>query len=73
MSYASPFSYYRPAGCAMPHLTKNGDKMSMQYTGWLFSGGKKGKKFDSSRNPGRSAFGFTLGAGQVIKVGPADL
>ena len=35
----------------------------MQYTGSLTSG----KIFDSSRNPGRSAFQFTLGAGQVIK------
>ena len=37
--------------------------MSMQYTGSLTNG----KIFDSSRNPGRSAFQFTLGAGQVIK------
>ena len=35
----------------------------MQYTGSLTNG----KIFDSSRNPGRSAFQFTLGAGQVIK------
>jgi hypothetical protein len=62
-------SYFRPENCALPNLSKNGDKLSMQYTGWLLTGGKKGKKFDSSRNPGRTAFGFTLGSGQVIKVG----
>ena len=37
--------------------------MYSYYTGSLTNG----KIFDSSRNPGRSAFQFTLGAGQVIK------
>ena len=52
-----------PPGCSHKRRSKSGDQMSMQYTGSLTSG----KIFDSSRNPGRSAFQFTLGAGQVIK------
>lgn len=44
---------------------KPGDKLVMQYTGWLDEHGKKGKKFDSSRDHG-APFSFTLGAHQVI-------
>ena len=38
----------------------------MHYTGWLYQGGAKGKKFDSSLDRGQP-FSFTLGQGQVIK------
>ena len=38
----------------------------MHYTGWLDEAGKKGAKFDSSRDRGQP-FSFTLGQGQVIK------
>ena len=37
--------------------------VTVNYTGLL----KDGTKFDSSLNPGRSPFRFTVGAGQVIK------
>ena len=37
--------------------------VTVNYTGWL----KDGTKFDSSLNPGRSPFRFTVGGGQVIK------
>ena len=40
--------------------------MTVHYTGWLFYGGERGKKFDSSKDRG-TPFGFALGAGQVIK------
>ena len=43
-----------------------GQKVSVHYTGWLFYGGERGKKFDSSKDRG-DPFGFPLGAGQVIK------
>ena len=45
---------------------KAGQQVSVQYTGWLDEGGKKGKKFDSSRDRNQP-FSFPLGAGQVIK------
>jgi FKBP-type peptidyl-prolyl cis-trans isomerase len=38
----------------------------MHYTGWLWTDGKKGTKFDSSLDHG-SPFSFALGGGQVIK------
>ena len=45
---------------------KPGDQVSVHYTGWLFYGGERGKKFDSSKDRG-DPFKFSLGAGQVIK------
>jgi len=42
---------------------KNGDTITVNYTGTL----DDGTKFDSSLNPGRTPFSFPLGAGQVIK------
>jgi FKBP-type peptidyl-prolyl cis-trans isomerase len=38
----------------------------MHYTGWLWTDGAKGKKFDSSHDR-KSPFSFALGRGQVIK------
>ena len=37
----------------------------MHYTGWLWTDGAKGSKFDSSKDHG-SPFSFGLGQGQVI-------
>lgn len=51
---------FRPATCE--RKTKNGDKLSMHYTGTLY---KDGSQFDSS--VGRGPFDFTLGRGMVIK------
>ncbi len=45
---------------------KRGDTAVVHYTGWLYEGGKKGKKFDSSVDRGQP-FKFPLGAGRVIK------
>jgi peptidylprolyl isomerase len=44
---------------------KLGDKVVVQYTGWLDENGRKGRKFDSSFDHGEP-FTFTLGAHQVI-------
>jgi len=44
---------------------KAGNKVSVNYTGWLYENGAKGKKFDSSLDRGQP-FQFTLGAKQVI-------
>ena len=44
---------------------KAGNKVSVNYTGWLYENGAKGKKFDSSFDRGQP-FQFMLGAKQVI-------
>jgi len=44
---------------------KPGQTVVVHYTGWLYEGGKKGKKFDSSLDRGQP-FEFPLGKGQVI-------
>ena len=42
-----------------------GSKVSVHYTGWVYTNGTKGAKFDSSVDRGQP-FQFTLGAHQVI-------
>jgi FKBP-type peptidyl-prolyl cis-trans isomerase len=42
-----------------------GTFLTMHYTGWLYENGKRGAKFDSSRDSGQP-FTFRLGAGEVI-------
>lgn len=45
---------------------KPGQTAVVHYTGWLSEGGRKGRKFDSSRDRGEP-FAFPLGGGRVIK------
>ena len=40
--------------------------VQVHYTGWLYNGGAKGDKFDSSKDRG-DPFAFNLGAGNVIQ------
>ncbi|WP_300295100.1 FKBP-type peptidyl-prolyl cis-trans isomerase [Ferrovibrio sp.] len=47
-------------------IARSGQTAVVHYTGWLMEGGKKGRKFDSSRDRGQP-FAFPLGAGRVIK------
>jgi FKBP-type peptidyl-prolyl cis-trans isomerase FkpA len=47
----------------------NGRILTVNYTGWLYStsaADHHGSKFDSSRDPGKQPFSFTLGVNQVI-------
>lgn len=46
-------------------VAEPGKLVAVHYTGWLYSDGIKGTKFDSSRDRGEP-FVFTLGAGDVI-------
>jgi FK506-binding protein 1 len=49
---------------------KKGDKVSMEYKGWLKAPGQpedKGKVFDSTDKPGRGLFETPIGVGRVIR------
>ncbi|HXM82446.1 MAG TPA: FKBP-type peptidyl-prolyl cis-trans isomerase [Burkholderiales bacterium] len=61
-----------PSGLMIEELTLGsgetavkGKRVTVHYTGWLDDNGKKGKKFDSSRDHA-GPFLFALGAGKVI-------
>ena len=46
-----------------------GNTLTVNYTGWLYStsaADHHGNQFDSSRDPGKQPFSFTLGVNQVI-------
>jgi len=43
-----------------------GQDVTVHYTGWLFSNGEQGAKFDSSKDR-NDPFQFSLGAGMVIR------
>ena len=45
---------------------QRGNFVSVHYTGWLYTNGVAGAKFDSSKDRG-DPFQFSLGGGQVIK------
>ncbi|HZT86789.1 MAG TPA: FKBP-type peptidyl-prolyl cis-trans isomerase [Stellaceae bacterium] len=47
-------------------VAKANSTVVVNYTGWLYNGGQKGKKFDSSLDRGQP-FTFTLGKHEVIR------
>lgn len=47
-------------------VAEPGRRVMVHYTGWLFEGGVKGTKFDSSVDR-KDPFDFDLGAGEVIR------
>lgn len=56
--------YYRDSqlGPATARVAARGDSVTVRYTGWL----SNGTQFDSNRDAGDAAFGFTLGSRRVI-------
>ena len=44
----------------------SGQRVTVHYTGWLYTDGTQGAKFDSSKDR-RDPFVFSLGAGMVIR------
>ncbi len=47
-------------------MPEAGQTAVVHYTGWLYENGKKGEKFDSSKDRGMP-FKFPVGQGRVIK------
>lgn len=47
-------------------IAASGHQVQVHYTGWLYSDGVQGRKFDSSKDRG-TPFAFALGAGMVIQ------
>ena len=47
-------------------VAQSGQRVVVHYTGWLYVNGKKGAKFDSSKDR-NDPFDFNLGAGEVIR------
>lgn len=47
-------------------IATQGNFVSVHYTGWLYTDGVAGTKFDSSKDRGQP-FKFPLGGGQVIR------
>ncbi len=60
----SGLAYHDEAAGTGPEA-QAGQTVQVHYTGWLDDGGKRGRKFDSSRDRGQP-FSFKLGAHQVI-------
>lgn len=54
---------YKDVRAGKGTAAKPGDRVTVNYKGWL----DDGKVFDSSFRPGREPFTFTLGRGEVIK------
>lgn len=46
---------------------KTGDTVLVNYTGWLYEGGKRTTQFDSSLGAGREPFVLTIGRTSVIR------
>ena len=49
---------------------ESGDRVTVHYTGWLYdenAENNRGEQFDSSRNPGRDRFQFTIDESRVIQ------
>lgn len=62
---ASGLQYHDTATGDGAQATK-GQSVTVHYTGWLFSDGVQGAKFDSSKDR-KDPFVFSLGAGMVIR------
>jgi FKBP-type peptidyl-prolyl cis-trans isomerase FkpA len=66
MNTTSSGLQYQDTVIGTGELARQGQSVTVHYTGWLYNDGVQGAKFDSSKDR-NDPFVFSLGAGMVIR------